>query len=80
MSNSGNSKEITQADVDQFHPVAIASWEKMLQASGKTELLFKISHEAMQFMAHYQQTKEDLEADGFVVPELFKGTKINICK
>jgi hypothetical protein len=66
----------TQEQIDKIHPLVLAEWDKMLKESGKTELMFKISHEAIQFMAEYQAAKESVESDGFAMPELFKGTKI----
>mgnify|MGYP005987223185 CR=1 FL=1 len=71
-------EKLTQEDVDKLHPAAIKDWEQLLKESGKTELMFKISHEGMQFMGQYQMIKEDVEAKGFVVPELFEGTKITL--
>jgi hypothetical protein len=69
-------KKLTQEQIDEIHPLVLAEWDKMLKESGKSELMFKVSHEAMQFMAEYQSIKEHVESEGFTMPELFEGTKI----
>ena len=69
----------TQEEVDKIHPLALEDWARLLKASGKSELMFKISHEGMQFMAQYQVMKEHVEGEGFTMPELFgDGTKITL--
>lgn len=72
-------EDLTQEYVDTIHPLVMKDWAELLEKSGKTELMFKISHEAMQFMGQYQMMKEELESRGFTVPELFGyGTKITL--
>ena len=72
-----NVEKVTQEQIDEIHPLVLAEWDKMLKESGKSELMFKVSHEAMQFMAEYQMAKESVESEGFTMPELFgDGTKI----
>ncbi len=68
----------TQEEVDKIHLLALKDWADLLEKSGKTELMFKISHEAMQFMAQYQMMKETVEEEGFTMPELFEGTKTTL--
>jgi hypothetical protein len=68
----------TQEDIDTIHPLALKDWAKLLKESGKSELMFKISHEGMQFMAEYQIVKEHAEAKGLTMPDLFEGTKITL--
>lgn len=70
--------EEKQLKVDEIHPVAIVEYNRMFAASGKSELIFKMSHEAIQFMGEYQSIKEQAEAEGFTMPELFKDTKITL--
>lgn len=72
-------EDLTQDYVDTIHPLVMKDWDKLLKESGKSELMFKISHEAMQFMAQYQMMKEVIEALGFTMPEMFgDGTKITL--
>lgn len=71
-------KELTQEDVDKVHPLVLEDWDKLLKESGKSELMFKISHEGLQFMGQYQMMKEHVELEGFTMPELFEGTKITL--
>jgi len=66
----------TQEEVDKIHPLALEDWAKLLEKSGKTELMFKVSRDGMGFMAMYQMMKETAEGEGFTMPELFEGTKI----
>lgn len=69
----------TQEEVNKIHPLALDDWDRLLKGSGKSELMFKISHEGMQFMAQYQMMKEHVESEGFTMPELFgDGTKITL--
>jgi hypothetical protein len=72
------SKAPTQKDVDKIHPAALKEYKRLLKNSGKSQLMFKISHEAMQFMLQYQMVKEDAEGEGFTMPELFEDTKITL--
>lgn len=72
-------EDLTQEYVDTIHPLVMKDWDKLLKESGKSELMFKISHEAMQFMGQYQMIKEEVESRGFTMPEMFSdGTKITL--
>ncbi len=72
-------EDLTQEYVDTLHPLALEGWDRLLKESGKSELMFKISHEGMQFMGYYQMMKEHVESEGFTMPELFgDGTKITL--
>ena len=71
-----NTENPTQADIDKIHPLALEDYEKLLKESGKSELMFKVSHEGIQFMAQYQMMKDHAESEGFTMPELFDGTTI----
>jgi hypothetical protein len=72
-------EDLTQEYVDTIHPLVMEYWNKLLNQSGKSELMFKISHEAMQFMGQYQMMKEEIESRGFTMPEMFgEGTKITL--
>ena len=74
-----NEEDLTQEYVDTLHPLIMKDWDKLLKESGKSELMFKMSHEAMQFMGQYQMMKEELESRGFTMPEMFgDGTKITL--
>mgnify|MGYP003626738125 CR=1 FL=1 len=69
----------TQVEVDKIHPLALEDFNRLLEESGKSELMFKMSHEGMQFMGQYQMMKEHAESEGFTMPELFgDGTKITL--
>jgi hypothetical protein len=72
-------QELTQEYVDTLHQLALDDWDRLLKESGKSELMFKVSHDGMQFMGYYQMMKEHVESEGFTVPELFgDGTKITL--
>lgn len=72
-------EDLTQEYVDTIHPFIMKEWDNLLKQSGKSELMFKLSHEAIQFMGRYQLVKEEIESLGFTMPELFDdGTKITI--
>lgn len=68
--------KITQEQVDAVHPTSIAEWKRMLKSSGKTELMFKVSKEAVQFLGEYQQVKEYLAEHGFEIPPLLDGVQV----
>lgn len=73
------SEVLTQEEVNKIHPLTLEDWDSLLKESGKSELMFKISHKGMQFMAQYQVMKEHVELEGFTMPELFgDGTKITL--
>tara|TARA_R110000744_G_scaffold321118_1_gene427228 strand:- start:363 stop:599 length:237 start_codon:yes stop_codon:yes gene_type:complete len=72
-----NVNEVTQNQIDEIHPLALEDWDTLLKESGESELMFKVSHEGVKFMAIYQSMKEHAESKGFTMPELFgDGTKI----
>lgn len=72
-------EDLTQEYVDTIHPLVMKDWDKLLSESGKSEIMFKISHEAVQFMGQYQMMKEEIESRGFTMPEMFgDGTKITL--
>ncbi len=74
-----NEEDLTQDYVDTIHPLVMREWGELLKKSGKSELMFKISHDGMQFIAQYQMMKEVVESRGFTMPEMFyDGTKITL--
>jgi hypothetical protein len=65
-----------QEDIDKIHPLALEDFYRLLKESGKSELMFKISHEGVQFLVLYQMMKEEVELAGFTLPEIFKNTTV----
>lgn len=69
-------RKLTQELVDKFHAQALELWDKELKESGKSELMFKISHQGVKLMAEYQHIKEQVTEVGLTLPDMFPTTKI----
>ncbi len=68
-----------QEKVDEIFQELKAEWNKIVKASGRTEQMYiamdKTGSVAV-FLSLYASSKESVEAQGLVVPELVKGLKI----
>tara|TARA_R110002049_G_scaffold101556_10_gene246503 strand:- start:9533 stop:9748 length:216 start_codon:yes stop_codon:yes gene_type:complete len=69
---------ITQEEVDEVHPIALAEWNRMKGEFDGSDVLFTMSHEAIQFLAEYEQVKEFLAENGFDIPPLVEGIQVTL--
>lgn len=69
--------QITQKEVDEFHPIALTEWNRIKSEFDGSDVLFTMSHEAIQFLAEYEQVKEFLAELGFSIQPLVEGIQVN---
>lgn len=72
-------EQITQEQIDAGVNQAREEWEKMLSDSGEDQTMF-IAHnqEAIQFLGQYESMKEVLLKQGWSIPDLVDGVKVNL--
>ena len=72
-------EQITQEQIDTGVEQARDQWKEMLSESGMEQALFIASNkEAIQFLGEYQSMKEVLLEQGWTIPDLIDGVKINL--
>ncbi|MFT5757053.1 MAG: hypothetical protein ACI9LM_001778 [Alteromonadaceae bacterium] len=73
------SEQITQDQIDAGVNQAREEWEKMLSDSGEDQTMFIANNqEAIQFLGQYQSMKETLVKQGWSLPDLIDGVKVNL--
>jgi hypothetical protein len=72
-------EKITQEQIDAGVNQAREEWEKMLSDSGEDQTMFIANNkEAIQFLGEYQSMKETLVKQGWSLPDLIEGVKVNL--
>ena len=69
---------ITQSEVDKIHPTCLVEWNRMKCEFDGSDVLFTMSHEAIQFLAEYEQVREYVAEHGFDIPPLVEGIQVNL--
>ena len=75
------SEEITQEDVDIAFKAIKEEWDSRVKESGVTQQMYIAldkTGSASNYLAMYQQAKEQTEKLGLVMPVLIKGLKVTI--
>lgn len=70
---------ITQEIVDEEFKKIKAEWDKRVKTSGRTEQMYIVmdtTGSVAGFLSLYASSKESVEAQGLVMPELVKGLKV----
>jgi hypothetical protein len=73
------SEEITQDIIDKGIAQAKAQWHKMVADSGLSQAVFiATKKEAAQFLGEYEMMRDQLKKQGWVLPQLIDGVKVNL--
>jgi len=72
-------EQVTQDQIDTGVEQAREQWQEMLKESGQDQTMFIASNkEAIQFLGEYESMKEELIKQGWEIPDLIDGVKINL--